>query len=175
MLSQQTAQQNEQTAEASSPTNPALDGRGLGTIGASALNPGSLYSVAANDASDMPSGRPVDGVLTQKYHNRHFGLDLGVPIGTNVKSTMPGKVIHAGWNNEGYGNLVIIENGPYQTYYAHLSSIPVKVGDTVNPGQVIGISGSTGNSTGPHLHYEIRRDGVPIDPTSRTLTSDKSW
>jgi murein DD-endopeptidase MepM/ murein hydrolase activator NlpD len=82
---------------------------------------------------------------------------------------MDGKVISAGWNNQGYGNLVIVENGSYRTYYAHLSSIPVSVGDSVTAGTTIGLSGNTGNSTGPHLHYEIRKDNVPIDPTSMTL------
>jgi murein DD-endopeptidase MepM/ murein hydrolase activator NlpD len=84
---------------------------------------------------------------------------------------MDGKVVHAGWNNQGYGNLVIVENGAYRTYYAHLSSIPVSVGDTVRAGTTIGLSGNTGNSTGPHLHYEIRKNNVPVDPTSTTLGS----
>jgi murein DD-endopeptidase MepM/ murein hydrolase activator NlpD len=116
-----------------------------------------------------PSGRPVGGVLTQNYHSGHNGLDIGVPVGTKVEATMDGNVVYAGWNNQGYGNLVIVANGSYKTYYAHLSSIPVSVGDTVTAGTTIGLSGNTGNSTGPHLHYEIRKDGVAIDPTSATL------
>jgi murein DD-endopeptidase MepM/ murein hydrolase activator NlpD len=119
-----------------------------------------------------PSGRPVGGVLTQNYHPGHTGLDFGVVVGTPVKATMDGKVISAGWNNQGYGNLVIVENGSYRTYYAHLSSIPVLVGDEVTAGSTIGLSGNTGNSTGPHLHYEIRKDKVPVDPTSATLGAD---
>jgi murein DD-endopeptidase MepM/ murein hydrolase activator NlpD len=117
-----------------------------------------------------PSGRPVgSGVLTQNYHSGHNGLDIGIPVGTPIEATMDGKVVHAGWNNQGYGNLVIVENGSYRTYYAHLSSIPVTVGDVVTAGATIGLSGNTGNSTGPHLHYEIRKNNVPIDPTSATL------
>ena len=116
-----------------------------------------------------PSGRPVGGVLTQNYHPGHNRLDFGIVVGTPVEATMDGKVISAGWNNQGYGNLLIVENGSYRTYYAHLSSIPVSVGDTVTAGTTIGLSGNTGNSTGPHLHYEIRKDGVAIDPTSMTL------
>jgi murein DD-endopeptidase MepM/ murein hydrolase activator NlpD len=77
--------------------------------------------------------------------------------------------VYAGWNTQGYGNLVIVENGAYKTYYAHLSSIPVDVGDSVNAGSTIGISGNTGNSTGPHLHYEIRKNGTAINPTAATL------
>jgi murein DD-endopeptidase MepM/ murein hydrolase activator NlpD len=84
---------------------------------------------------------------------------------------MDGRVILAGWNNQGYGNLVIVENGEYRTYYAHLSSIPVSVGDEVKAGTVIGLSGSTGNSTGPHLHYEIRKNKVPTDPAPVTLNA----
>lgn len=118
-----------------------------------------------------PSGRPVGGVLTQNYHPGHNGLDFGIPVGTPIESTMDGKVVHAGWNNQGYGNLVIVENGAYRTYYAHLSSIPVSVGDTVRAGTTIGLSGNTGNSTGPHLHYEIRKNNIPVDPTSTTLGS----
>lgn len=116
-----------------------------------------------------PSGRPVGGVLTQNFHPGHNGLDFGIVVGTPVEATMDGKVVHAGWNNQGYGNLVIVDNGTYKTYYAHLSSIPVSVGDSVTAGTTIGLSGNTGNSTGPHLHYEIRQNNIPIDPTSATL------
>ena len=116
-----------------------------------------------------PSGRPVAGPITQYYHPGHNGLDFGIVVGTPIEATMDGKVVSAGWNNQGYGNLVIVENGPYRTYYAHLSSIPVSVGDSVAAGSVVGLSGNTGNSTGPHLHYEIRKNNVPIDPTLITL------
>jgi murein DD-endopeptidase MepM/ murein hydrolase activator NlpD len=115
---------------------------------------------------DTPQGAPVPGSITQSSHQGHVALDFGVPIGTKVHSTMSGKVIYSGWNNEGYGNLVIVENGEYKTYYAHLSSIPVKVGQNVNDGDIIGLSGNTGNSTGPHLHYEIRKNGIAVNPTT---------
>ena len=116
-----------------------------------------------------PQGRPVEGVLTQDYHPGHNGLDFGIVVGTPIKTTMDGNVIYAGPNDQGYGNLVIVENGAYRTYYAHLSSIPVAVGDKVTAGSIIGLSGNTGHSTGPHLHYEIRQNNIPIDPTARTL------
>lgn len=138
-----------------------------------------LSPTAANTSSSTaltgknePSGRPVAGPITQYYHPGHNGLDFGVVVGTEIKSTMDGKVTYAGWNDQGYGNLVIVENGSYKTYYAHLSSIPVSVGDTVGAGSVVGLSGNTGHSTGPHLHYEIRKDNVPIDPTSVTLGAE---
>jgi hypothetical protein len=119
---------------------------------------------------ETPAGLPVQGGhLTQGYHSSHNGLDIGVPTGTPVTSTMNGKVIYSGWNNQGYGNLVIVEAGAYRTYYAHLSDAPLAVGTQVQAGQVIGSSGSTGNSTGPHLHYEIRLNQQNIDPTALTL------
>jgi murein DD-endopeptidase MepM/ murein hydrolase activator NlpD len=121
-------------------------------------------SVSTPNTSKSPLGNPVNGVLTQTSHSGHVALDFGVAVGTNVKSTMDGKVTFAGWNNEGYGNLVIVDNGMYKTYYAHLSSIPVNVGQTVRKGETVGLSGNTGNSTGPHLHYEVRKNGVAINP-----------
>jgi len=128
-------------------------------------------SLSTHQGSKLePSGRPVPGgVLTQEFHTGHTGIDIAVPTGTQVKTTMDGQVVYAGWNTQGYGNLVIVENGAYRTYYAHLSSIPVSVGDEVKAGTIIGLSGSTGNSTGPHLHYEIRRNKVAIDPAPVTL------
>lgn len=129
-------------------------------------------SISSLLEADSPNGAPLVGTLTQGCHEGHVALDFGVVSGTNVHSTMSGKVVYAGWNTEGYGNLVIIENGDYQTYYAHLSSIPVKVGQTVDEGDIIGKSGNTGNSTGPHLHYEVRREGIAIDPTA-TLSDSK--
>jgi murein DD-endopeptidase MepM/ murein hydrolase activator NlpD len=120
-------------------------------------------------SGDSPSGRPVGGVVTNTFHPGHNGIDFGVPIGTQVKATMSGKVVYAGWNNQGYGNLVIVENGPYRTYFAHLSKVPVQLGEDVSAGSIVGISGSTGNSTGPHVHYEVRRNQAVIDPTSFTL------
>jgi len=121
---------------------------------------------AAINIESSPVGRPVNGVLTQTSHDGHIALDFGVAVGTEVTATMTGKVTFAGWNSEGYGNLVIIDNGAYKTYYAHLSSIPVKTGQLVSDGEIIGLSGNTGNSTGPHLHYEIRKMGLAINPLS---------
>ncbi|MEA5417832.1 peptidoglycan DD-metalloendopeptidase family protein [Spirulina sp. CCNP1310] len=96
---------------------------------------------------------PFTGVL--KFH---YGIDIGTS-GTKppVKAAQSGKVVSAGWNNSGYGNLVIIEHpGGIRTYYAHLSSIAVKTGQQVTSGAKIGNVGSTGNSTGNHLHIEVR-------------------
>lgn len=130
---------------------------------------GSTSSVGTTGSHSEPSGRPVEGRITQEPHAGHMAFDIGIPVGTPIKATMDGKVVHAGWNEQGYGNLVIVENGPYRTYYAHLSSIPVSVGDQVSAGSIIGLSGNTGHSTGPHLHYEIRKNNMAIDPTSSML------
>ncbi len=94
----------------------------------------------------------------------HTGVDIAAPSGRNVVATAEGRVAFAGWNGN-YGNTVIIRHQfGFETVYAHLSQIRVKTGDTVRKEQVIGNIGSTGRSTGPHLHYEVRRYGNVINP-----------
>jgi murein DD-endopeptidase MepM/ murein hydrolase activator NlpD len=85
----------------------------------------------------------------------HVGVDLPVDSGTPVYATMAGKVVWAGANGA-WGNLVVVENNGYQTWFAHNESFAVQVGDIVQAGQVVAASDSTGNSTGPHVHYGIR-------------------
>jgi murein DD-endopeptidase MepM/ murein hydrolase activator NlpD len=94
----------------------------------------------------------------------HTGLDLHGEIGDPVRATADGTVIAAGWNG-GYGQVVDVDhhNG-LSTRYAHLSSIDVRVGQSVKSGQIVGKVGSTGRSTGPHLHYETRLKGEAVDP-----------
>lgn len=111
-----------------------------------------------------PIGLPVSGILTQRYHAYHSGIDIGVPTGTGVLATHSGEVIFAGWSNLGYGYLVIIQNETFITYYAHMTNFNVEAGDKIGAGSVIGWSGSTGNSSGPHVHYETRLNDVPLDP-----------
>jgi murein DD-endopeptidase MepM/ murein hydrolase activator NlpD len=111
---------------------------------------------------------PVDGPITSPFGMRwgtlHPGIDIGVPMGTPIAAAASGRVIVAGYDG-GYGNLVVIDNGNgIATAYAHQSSIAVTVGQDVSQGQVIGYVGSTGFSTGPHLHFEVRVDGSPVDP-----------
>lgn len=94
----------------------------------------------------------------------HYGLDLGVWYGTPVRATRDGTVISAGWRG-GFGIMVeIAHDAGYSTLYAHNSSLKVKAGDRVKAGDVIALSGSTGISTGPHVHYEIHLYGTPVDP-----------
>ena len=119
--------------------------------------------------------RPLTGGrLTSKfgYRNRptagassnHAGVDLATPTGTTIKASSGGKVTHAGWAS-GYGYLVTIKHPDgNETRYGHLSKVLVSVGQTVKQGQTIAKSGNTGISTGPHLHFEIRVNGTPVDP-----------
>jgi murein DD-endopeptidase MepM/ murein hydrolase activator NlpD len=94
----------------------------------------------------------------------HSGLDIRGDMGEPVRATAAGKVETAGWNG-GYGNMVEIDHGnQFSTRYGHLSAIGVKVGQMVKVGDVIGRIGSTGRSTGPHLHYETRINDEAVDP-----------
>jgi murein DD-endopeptidase MepM/ murein hydrolase activator NlpD len=116
------------------------------------------------DTYCAPAGRPVQGILTQRFHFYHIGIDIGVDPGTPVRATHSGEVIYAGWSDIGYGNVVILQSGPYITYYAHNTSFNVRVGDLVGRNSIIAWSGNTGNSTGPHVHYETRINDIPVDP-----------
>lgn len=111
-----------------------------------------------------PSGLPVDGILTQRYHRYHPAIDLGVPVGTPVIATHSGQVIYADWSTVGYGYLVILQSGAFITYYAHNTSFNVIEGQYVGKGSVLAWSGNTGNSTGPHVHYETRVNDMNVDP-----------
>ncbi len=94
----------------------------------------------------------------------HKGVDLAAPDGTKVVAALPGTVISAGYET-GYGNNVLIQHsGGLQTRYGHLGSVNVKAGDVVDSESVLGRVGSTGRSTGPHLHFEVTRMGKPVDP-----------
>lgn len=112
--------------------------------------------------------KPVIGAISSRYGLReegiHDGLDICAPTGTTIRAAGAGLVTCAEYK-AGYGYLIVIghENN-IETYYAHCSSIYVSKGDIVYQGQEIGEVGSTGNSTGPHLHFEIRENGVTLDP-----------
>ena len=111
---------------------------------------------------------PVKGTISQGYGRSHRAIDIAVPWGTPVLAADNGVVIKSGYSTVGYGGRVIIDhNIDYVTLYAHLSQAFVREGDVVRKGQVIGLIGSTGNSTGPHLHFELRDFGYLVDP--RTL------
>jgi murein DD-endopeptidase MepM/ murein hydrolase activator NlpD len=107
------------------------------------------------------------GVRSDPFLGRpamHTGLDFRASTGDPVRATASGKVVSSGWAG-GYGRMVEIDHGNgLSTRYGHLSEIHVKVGDSIKIGQVVGAVGSTGRSTGPHLHYETRIDGDAVDP-----------
>jgi LysM repeat protein len=103
--------------------------------------------------------------FTQKFWYGHPGIDIALAEGSGVFASDTGTVTFAGWNIYGYGNLVVINHGNgYETFYGHLSGINVFPGQVVNQGNVIGSVGNTGNSSGPHIHFEIRTSGNQDDP-----------
>ncbi|MBN1311425.1 MAG: M23 family metallopeptidase [Anaerolineae bacterium] len=109
--------------------------------------------------------RPMnDYMITQTFYAGHSGIDLGAPVGTPVYAADTGVVIFSGWNDWGYGILVVLDHGGWTTYYAHLNSKAVGCGQLVSRGQYIGQVGSTGNSNGAHLHFEMRWNHTPTNP-----------
>jgi murein DD-endopeptidase MepM/ murein hydrolase activator NlpD len=131
-----------------------------------------IRSAQAGSTTQPPSSAgliwPVQGPITSPFGWRwgrmHEGIDIGVGYGTPIHAAAAGTVIYCGWE-EGYGNLVVIDHGgSLATAYGHQSSIAVSCGQSVAQGQVIGYVGCTGHCTGPHLHFEVRVDGNPVDP-----------
>ena len=118
-----------------------------------------------------PCGGPVTSPFGYRIHPifhtkiYHAGVDFGVPSGTPIHAADSGVVIYAGSGMRGYGNVVIIDHGGgLSTLYAHNSSLAVRAGQSVSKGQVIARAGSTGYATGPHCHFEVRRNGAPTNP-----------
>jgi murein DD-endopeptidase MepM/ murein hydrolase activator NlpD len=110
----------------------------------------------------------VDGVVVSGFGMRwgrmHEGIDIAASSGTPIRAAAAGTVIHAGWLG-GYGNLVVLDHGDgLATAYAHASAILVGVGQQVAQGETVSLVGSTGNSSGPHLHFEVRVNGAAVDP-----------
>ncbi|TML32891.1 MAG: hypothetical protein E6G24_09120 [Actinobacteria bacterium] len=131
---------------------------------------GSSGSYSPSDTTPSAAGLiwPVNGPVTSPFGMRwgrmHEGIDIGVPNGTPIHAAASGRVIYAGWM-DGYGNLVAIDHGRgLSTAYGHQSRIAVSNGQTVSQGQVIGYVGCTGHCYGPHLHFEVRINGTPVDP-----------
>lgn len=135
-------------------------------------NPKTIPSNSAGTASRFVW--PVRGTISSTFGPRihpiygvpsfHTGIDIAVPEGTPVRAAAQGTVTFAGWEN-GFGLLVVIDHGDgYETYYGHLSKLLTSAGHTVYAGETIALSGNTGLSTGPHLHFEVRYCGSPVDP-----------
>jgi peptidoglycan hydrolase-like protein with peptidoglycan-binding domain len=141
--------------------------------------PTTLRALRHGVSSGVPTGpvrflRPIQGRITDGFGfvggRRHTGLDIPADYGTPVGAAGRGVVVFAGWNDGGYGNLVVVKHRlGFESWYAHLSRIAVSEGEAVVGGSRIGYVGSTGRSTGPHLHFEVRHFGTPIDPVPRLL------
>ena len=137
-----------------------------------------------NGAIAVPSDKPVKsaaftsgyGVRSDPFAGRaamHAGIDLAGATGTPIYATADGTVLRAGWNSGGYGNLVEIDHGRgIATRYGHLSQVLVQAGAHITRGQLIARMGSTGRSTGSHLHYEVRIDGRPVNPIPFMKSTD---
>ena len=141
----------------------------------------SMISRSAHNSNiNVVSGfiKPIYGRITSPFGWRrhpifnsrsfHSGVDIGGPYNGNVRASNAGRVIYAGWYG-GYGKVVILDHGqvngtPTTTLYAHLNSARVTPGEYVSKGQVIGYEGTTGYSTGPHVHFEVRANGRPNNP-----------
>jgi murein DD-endopeptidase MepM/ murein hydrolase activator NlpD len=117
-----------------------------------------IWPTAAN-------ARTVTSPFGARGSDTHAGVDIAARKKSPVCATAYGRVTYTGRDRGGYGKHVIIDHGRYETLYAHLSRIKTKPGKTVRRGQVIGRVGKTGNASAPHVHYEIRQNGTPIDPT----------
>ncbi len=134
------------------------------------LQPTFLAQGPASPAFSAPGGAqfiwPTNGILTQYFAWYHPGDDIANSSAPAISASDAGRVIVAGWpDSYGYGNRVVLDHGNgYTSLYAHLSNIYVSVGDTVSRGQLIGQMGSTGRSTGTHLHFEIHYKGVALNP-----------
>jgi len=138
----------------------------------------------ADGAIAVPSDKPVKtaeftsgyGIRSDPFRGgaaKHAGIDLAAPIGTPIYATAEGTVIDAGYNHGGYGNLIKVDHGRgIETRYGHLSRILVSPGQHVTRGQLIGHMGSTGRSTGSHLHYEVRIDGRAVNPIPFMKSND---
>lgn len=111
-------------------------------------------------------GGYISSHLGERWGKMHKGIDIARPSNRNILAADNGVVESAGYNNGGYGNKIVINhNNGMKTVYAHLSSIDVKVGQVVEKGSKIGVMGSTGNSTGIHLHFEVYKSGSLENPT----------
>ncbi len=117
-----------------------------------------------NGILSWPVSGPVTSGFGPRWGRMHEGIDIAVPTGTAVGASAPGTVIYAGWLG-GYGNLVVVDHGNgLSTAYAHNSSLVLGVGASVGTGTTIALSGNTGNSSGPHVHFEVRVGGSAVDP-----------
>lgn len=150
------------------------------------LDRGTTSTPIEQSVVSVPSRMPLsNAVLTSDFgmrshpvlggRRKHSGIDLAAPSGTPVYATADGIISRADWFSS-YGLYVSIEHGAsLQTRYAHLSRLAVATGDTVSKGDLIGYVGSTGRSTGPHLHYEVRVDGLAVNPIPYMMADERRF
>jgi murein DD-endopeptidase MepM/ murein hydrolase activator NlpD len=182
-LSEMSGVSHEEEEEGTSPHGAGgpglkLDGNSIAVIEARAAHLEEnlrTYEVALRERARIPSIWPVEGESTDSFGVRgnpfgggssefHPGQDIAAPRGTTVAAAADGTVVQAGWQN-GYGQVVVIDHGNgLTTRYGHLSKIEVAAGQELKRGDELGQVGSTGRSTGPHLHYEVRIDDVAVSP-----------
>ena len=125
----------------------------------------SLPMIAKAETIRFPSRGSISSGFGERWGKLHKGIDIASKSGTPIYSALDGTVSYAGWES-GYGNLIQVSSANNTViFYGHCSSINVKPKDVVHKGDLIGKVGSTGNSTGPHLHFEVRIDGVAVNPT----------
>jgi murein DD-endopeptidase MepM/ murein hydrolase activator NlpD len=175
------AEEQQQQEEGTSPHGaggPALDAESVELLELRAARLEmdlQVYEAALKERARVPSIWPVEGESTDSFGYRgnpfggggsefHPGQDIAAPHGTPVLAPADGTVIEAGWKN-GYGQTVVIDHGNgLTTRYGHLSKLEVESGQEIRRGEELGLVGSTGRSTGPHLHYEVRLGDLPISP-----------
>jgi len=137
---------------------------GSSTDGTTTDSSGTAAPSSAPGALLWPVSGPITSPFGMRWGSLHPGIDIGVPTGTPIHAAAAGKVLWCGWMS-GYGNLVMLDHGGgIATLYGHQSRVAVACGDDVAAGQVIGYSGCTGFCTGPHVHFEVRVNGTPVDP-----------
>jgi len=144
--------------------------RGEGLVADGIVGPLTLAALARR-SSGLPVALswPLAGTVTGGFGPRgarfHTGVDLAAPLGAPVATAGPGRVVFAGFRGGGWGLTVVVAHGRgVRTFYAHLSAVRTVLGARVGPGAVVGSVGATGNATGPHLHFEVRVDGLAVDP-----------
>jgi murein DD-endopeptidase MepM/ murein hydrolase activator NlpD len=129
-------------------------------------------SARVDDAARLQMTWPANGTVTSQFGewrggSRHDGIDIGMLLSLRVRAVTAGVVRRTGYEGgyEGYGKIIVLDlPGPYRALYAHLSSVAVREGERVGKGEWIGQAGCTGSCSGTHLHFEVQRRGVPIDP-----------
>jgi len=129
-----------------------------------AVNYSETETTVTVEEKNIPSLMPTNGQISKRFGIGHEAIDIAAPLFSPVIAVAAGRVLETGWDSL-YGNYLTIEHSKnYSTFYGHLNSIACKKDNIIRPGELIGTVGSSGKSTSPHLHYEVRFQGTPVDP-----------